>query len=106
MKLVLPLLVVLLVSTDARFLSLGKLFGKRPIAEKVFSKIPFFKSGAESPNSYAEPSAKKGSAAFCGSHDCPDFYVKVNASDYTLRCYPESYRWVATTVTGKMRLMF
>ncbi|XP_078385067.1 uncharacterized protein LOC144667511 [Oculina patagonica] len=110
MKLVFPLLVVLLVSTDAKFPDFGKLFGKLPykkinipsIAEKIRSKLPFLKSGAESPKSYVEPSGKKSPPTFCGSHDCPHFYeVKLNATDYTLRCYPESYRWVTTTVTGE-----
>ncbi len=111
MKLVFPLLVVLLVSTDAKFPDFGKLFGKLPykkinipsIAEKIRTKLPFLKSGAESPKSYVEPTGKKSPPTFCGSHDCPHFYeVKLNATDYTLRCYPESYRWVSTTVTGKV----
>lgn len=106
MKLVVLLLVVLLVSTDAKFPKLGTLFGKFDIpsvAEKVISKLPFRKPGAESPTPYAEPSTKKSPPAFCDSHDCPEFYeVKQDATDYTLRCYPKSYRWVSTTVTGKV----
>ena len=88
----------------SKFVSyLGKLFGKlTSMAKKIMSKLPFRKSGAESPKSYVETSANKSSPTFCGSNDCPDFYeIKLNATDYTLRCYPERYRWVSTTVTGK-----
>lgn len=71
---------------------LGKLFGKLPsknidfpsMAKKIMSKLPFRKSGAESPKSYAETSANKSSPTFCASNDCPDFYeIKLNATDYT-----------------------
>ena len=107
MKLVGLLLVALLVSTDARFPKFGTLFGKIDIpsvAKKVMSKLPFRKPGAESATPYAEPSAsEKPPPAFCDSHDCPKFYeVKQDATSYTLRCYPKPYRWVSTSVTGKV----
>lgn len=92
----------------------GKYFGKicgklsfkdidfLSMTKKVMSKLPFIKPGAESPEPSTETSVNKSSPAFCGSNDCPDFYeVKLKATDYTLRCYPERYRWVSTTVTGK-----
>ena len=101
------LLVVFLASTEAMFLKrLGTLFGKFDIpstANKAMSKIPFLKLGAQSTTPYAEPAAKKSPPAFCGSHDCPEFYeVKQDATSYTLRCYPKLYRWVSTSVTGKV----
>ena len=107
MKVVGLLLVVFLVSTEAIFSKrLGTLFGKLDIpstAKKAMSKIPFLKSGAQSATPYAEPSSKKSPPAFCGSHDCPEFYeVKQDATSYTLRCYPKLYRWVSTSVTGKV----
>ena len=113
MKLVFALLVVFLVSTDAKFPNLGKLFGKLPykktdipaIAEKIISKIPFLKPGTGSSKSYADPSAKKSPPSFCGSHDCPEFYeMKLDVTDYTLRCYPKPYLWVSTSVTGEVLL--
>jgi len=102
MKVVALLLVVFLVSSEARFSKrLGTSFGSA--AEKFMSKLPFRKPGAESATPYAEPSAKKSPPAFCDSHDCPEFYeVKQDATSYTLRCYPESYRWVSTSVNGKV----
>ena len=101
MKVVGLLLVVFLISTEARFPKrLGTLFGK---FEKVMSKLPLRKPGAQSATPYAEPSATKSPSVFCGSHDCPEFYeVKQEATSYTLRCYPKSYRWVSTSVTGKV----
>lgn len=67
------------------------------MAKKIISKLPINRPGTESP----EPSSK-WPPAFCGSNDCPNFYdVKLNATDYTLRCYPKRYLWVSTTVTGK-----
>ena len=64
------------------------------MTKKIMSKLPFYRPGAE-PSSKWPP-------AFCGSNDCPNFYeVKLNATDYTLRCYPKRYRWVSTTVSGK-----
>ena len=100
------LLVVLLVSTEARFQKRSRtLFGKfdiPSIAKKVISKLSFRKPGAESTTPYVEPSAKKSPPAFCDSHDCPEFYeVKQDSTSYTLRCYPKPYRWVSTSVTGK-----
>lgn len=96
MKVVGLLLVVFLVSTEARFPKrLGTLFGK------VMAKLPLRKPGAPSATPYAEPSAKKSPPAFCDTYDCPEFYeVKQDASSYTLRCYPKPYRWVSTSVTG------
>lgn len=98
MKVVGLLLVVFLVSTEARFPKrLGTLFGK------VTAKLPLRKPGAQSATPYAEPSAKKSPPAFCDTYDCPEFYeVKQDASSYTLRCYPKPYRWVSTSVTGKV----
>ena len=78
----------------------GKLLGKMPskdidftsMAKYVMSNLPFRKPGAET----------KSPPSFCSRYDCPEFYeVKLNATDYTLRCYPHRYRWVSTTVTGK-----
>lgn len=99
------LLVVFLVSTEARFTKrLGTLFGKFDFpstAEKVMSKLPFRKPGAQSATPYAEPTATKSpSTSSRDSHDSPEFYVKQEATSYTLRCYPKQYRWVSTSVTG------
>lgn len=120
MKLVLPLLVVLLVSTEAKFPNLGELFGKRPskgfdipsIAGKILSKLPFKipfsfrKPEVESPTPSVAPSSER-SAPFCSKYDCPSFYeMKVNTSDYKLRCYPKPYTWVSTSVVGKAVLRF
>ena len=121
MKLVLPLLVVLMVSTDAKFPNLGQLFGKRPskginvpsIAEKNISKLPFKppvslrKSETElprpSPRPHIAPSAEKSLPKFCASYDCPNYYeINLNVTDYKLRCYPKPYSWVTTTVEGKV----
>lgn len=55
----------------------------------------------------AEPSSNE-SPDFCDGHDCPDFYEKkLNISDgnYTLRCYPKPYKWVSTTVEGKLKIL-
>ena len=106
MKLVGLLLAALLVSTDARFPKFDKLLGKFDItsaAKRAMSKLPLRKPGAESAKPFAEPSAKKSPPAFCGKNDCPEFYeVKQEATSYTLRCYPKPYRWVSTSVTGKV----
>ena len=89
---------------------IGKIVGKMQskdidipsITKKIMSKLPFRKPGAESPEPSSETSPSKSSPSFCSSYDCPKFYeVKLNATDYTLRCYPNQYRWVSTTVTGK-----
>ena len=84
----------------------GKLTDISSITEKIISKLPsVLKSGAESRKSYADPSAKKSLPSFCDSYDCPEFYeMKLNVTDYTLRCYPEPYRWVSTSVTGEVLL--
>ena len=64
------------------------------------------KDGA-SESSGEEPSNNK-SPKFCDGHDCPYFYEKKlnisgrNVTDYTLRCYPKPYKWVSTTVEGKL----
>ena len=64
------------------------------MTKKIVAKLPFYRPETE-PSSKWPP-------AFCGSNDCPNFYeVKLNATDYTLRCYPKRYRWVSTTVSGK-----
>ena len=90
---------------------IGKIVGKMQskdidipsMTKKIMSKLPFRKPGVESTTPYAEPSAKKSPPAFCDSHDCPEFYeVKQDATSYTLRCYPKPYRWVSTSVTGKV----
>ena len=88
-------------STFGRYF--GEIFGKvSTMAKKVLSKLPFNKAEAESPEPPTETTVNKSPPAFCGKNDCPDFCkVKLNATDYTLRCYPERYRWVSTTVTGK-----
>ena len=89
---------------------IGKIVGKMQskdidipsMAKKIMSKLPFRKQEAESPEPSTETTPSKSSPSFCSSHDCPKFYeVKLNATDYTLRCYPNRYRWVSTTVTGK-----
>lgn len=107
MKVVGLILVVFLVSTEARFTKrLGTLFGKFDFpstAEKVMSKLPFRKPGAQSATPYAEPTATKSPPTSSrDSHDSPEFYVKQEATSYTLRCYPKQYRWVSTSVTGKV----
>ena len=83
---------------------LGKVVSKLSsiylVAKNFVAKLPF--NTGESPEPSTETSVNRSSPAFCGKHDCPHFYeVKLNATDYTLRCYPERYRWVSTTVTGK-----
>ena len=72
------------------------------MAKNILAKLPVNRPGAESPEPSTEAPIGKSSPTFCRSHDCPHFYeVKLNATNYTLRCYPERYRWVSTTVTGK-----
>lgn len=112
-KLVLPLLVVLLVSTESESQKLGRLFGKRPsggfsfadLANKILSKLPFKIPGfgQQKPVSPTSIPSPDGLPSFCSKHDCPRFYEKINASDYTLRCYPKPYKWVSTTVEGKTK---
>ena len=115
MKLVLVLFVVFLVSADAKFqLNLGDLLGKvqnkinklggiPSIAQKIAQKLPFkIRQFFESkPGPEVESTAQPSAPEFCGDHDCPYFYEKkLDASDYTLRCYPQPYKWVTTTVEG------
>lgn len=102
-KLILPVLVLLLVSTETKGLNLGSIFGGKrfsngfgliaDIVKTILSKIPGF--GGPVSSTCTSSSSKK-------TYDCPRFYeMKINASDYTLRCYSKPYKWVSTTVEGK-----
>lgn len=78
---------------------LNKLTDSYSIAKNGIFNI--LKSVVEKAKSYAQ----KSSPGFCSSYDCPKFYdMKLNATDYTLRCYPKPYRWVSTTVTGEVSI--
>ena len=48
----------------------------------------------------------KKTPKFCDGNDCPLFYVKKNTTDFQLRCYNESYKWVSTSVASKLNLQF
>lgn len=61
------------------------------------------------PNTSSEPKPAKSTAdekltektpQFCDENDCPLFYVKKNTTDFQLRCYNESYKWVSTSVAN------
>ena len=77
---------------------------------KSWSKIPDQVSSPQPEVETVEPSTEPSavdSPKFCDGHDCPYFYEKeLNISDknYTLRCYPKPYKWVSTTVEGKMQI--
>ncbi|XP_068728603.1 uncharacterized protein [Montipora capricornis] len=48
-----------------------------------------------------EPPVVEKAPEFCDGHDCPSFYEEdLNATDFKLRCYPMSYKWVSTSVTN------
>ena len=101
MRLVFLLFVVFLVSADAKFsLKLGDLFGK--ISSEISKlDIPSIAQKIIRGLQPRKPSTEK-SAGFCGDHDCPNFYeIKLDSSDYKLRCYPKPYKWVSTTYQGK-----
>ena len=76
----------------------------KPSENATVPDLPNTSSEPKPVKSTADKKLTKKTPKFCNGNDCPLFYVKKNTTDFQLRCYNESYKWVSTSVASKLNL--